>query len=238
MTEYCIELGRQAKFLDPAIPVSEFIGMVARHFSAEIRSAIVVSRPTTIREVLNLLRELQSYVTDPFVTYGMKQNENRPMQPKKEPFSQMGDGARSFNNNNYQERKPHYNNNSPNKQGTSPRGQNNPTGHSSFNDGRGNFHNNGNRGQQYHNNYRRQDFHIHIGQFMPQQWNQIPYWWQNRTWRSKTNSQRYKPYNNRGGKISKWTNNHGNNNYHKNGGGNNNQRVQEARQEPDIFFAK
>ena len=48
MTEYCIELGRQAKFLDPAIPIAEFIGMVTRHFSAEIRSVIVVTRPTTI----------------------------------------------------------------------------------------------------------------------------------------------------------------------------------------------
>ena len=52
--------------------------------------------------------------------------------------------------------------------------------------------------------------------------------------RGRPNPQRYKPYNNRGGKRSKWTNNNGNNNNHQNGGGNNHQRVLEERQKPDV----
>ena len=217
--------------------------MVARHFSAEIISAIVVSRPTTIQEVLNLLRELQPYVPDPFVTYGMKQSENRAFQPKKESFSQMGDEARSSNNESYQERKPQYNNKSPSKSNASPRYQSNHSGHSSYNNNnRGNFHNGGQNRQHYQNNHSRPDFrnqgnaHINmcdIGQFMPRQWNQAPYRWQNRTWRSQTNPHRSKPYNNGGGRKQKRNNDHGNNNYQHNGGGNS-QGNQEERQEQDI----
>ena len=60
-----------------------------------------------------------------------------------------------------------------------------------------------------------------VGQFMPQQWNQTPQWWQNRTWRSKTNPQRFKPYNNGRGRKPKGNHNNGNNNnYQQNGGGN------------------
>ena len=59
MVEYFIRLGQQAKFLEPPVPMEEFIIAIANHYPPEIRSAIVISRPHSVTEMMNLLKELQ-----------------------------------------------------------------------------------------------------------------------------------------------------------------------------------
>jgi hypothetical protein len=59
MCDYFLKMGQLAKFLDPAISSKELISLVANHFPTETRSAIIISKPKSFKETMQLLKELQ-----------------------------------------------------------------------------------------------------------------------------------------------------------------------------------
>ena len=65
MADYFIQVGQQARLLDPPIAPEELVNIVANHFAPEIRSAIIVSRPRTCEQMVNLLKELQGTQNSP-----------------------------------------------------------------------------------------------------------------------------------------------------------------------------
>ena len=58
MCDYFLEMGQLAKFVDPPISPQELISLVANHFPTEARSAIIISKPKTFKETMQLLKEL------------------------------------------------------------------------------------------------------------------------------------------------------------------------------------
>nr|CAI5851267.1 unnamed protein product [Callosobruchus analis] len=61
--DYFLDLASQAKFLDNKIAVEQLIGLLGKHFSAEIRRGIVINKFTTLEAVEEYLREIdESYV--------------------------------------------------------------------------------------------------------------------------------------------------------------------------------
>lgn len=65
MADYFIQIGQLARLLDPPITPEELINLVANHFAPEIRSAIIVSKPRTCEQTVNLLKELQGSPVNP-----------------------------------------------------------------------------------------------------------------------------------------------------------------------------
>ena len=59
MADYFIQMGQLARLLEPPIPTNELISTIANHFTTEVRSAIIVSKPRNCEEMVNLLKELQ-----------------------------------------------------------------------------------------------------------------------------------------------------------------------------------
>nr|CAI5866346.1 unnamed protein product [Callosobruchus analis] len=61
--DYFLDLASQAKFLDNKIAVEQLIGLLGKHFSAEVRRGIVINKFTTLEAVEEYLREIdESYV--------------------------------------------------------------------------------------------------------------------------------------------------------------------------------
>jgi len=58
-SEYFMKMAQLAKFLDPPIGPLELISIVAGHFPSDLRSAIIVSRPSLLKETMKLLKDLQ-----------------------------------------------------------------------------------------------------------------------------------------------------------------------------------
>ena len=59
MADYFIQMGQLARLLEPPIPTDELINLIANHYTTDIRSAIIVSKPRNCEEIVNLLKELQ-----------------------------------------------------------------------------------------------------------------------------------------------------------------------------------
>ena len=58
-SEHFMKMAQLAKFLDPPIGPQELISLVAGHFTNDIRSTIIVSRPNSLKEVMQLLKDLK-----------------------------------------------------------------------------------------------------------------------------------------------------------------------------------
>ena len=90
MVEYFIRIGQQAKFLEPSIPMDEFIMAIANHFAPEIRSAIIISRPQTVSEMMNLLKELQPNATRQFSFTDSRRDERQAAKKTENDFLKGG----------------------------------------------------------------------------------------------------------------------------------------------------
>ncbi len=77
MCDYFLKMGQLAKFVDPPISPQELISLVANHFPTEARSAIIISKPKTFKETMQLLKELQVGISQtPFRENDRRADEN------------------------------------------------------------------------------------------------------------------------------------------------------------------
>ena len=99
MSENLMKIAQIDKFLEPPIEERELISLIAGHFPSEIRSAIIVARPNTLKETMKLLKDLQGH---------NETNYNREINPNEEVNSriraQQRGNDRLYNNNRYQNR--------------------------------------------------------------------------------------------------------------------------------------
>ena len=76
MAEYFIVMGQQARFLDPVVPMGEFIGLMANHYPLDVRSVMIVSKPQGPQEAIKLLKELQPLTKSSFPNFDNRPREN------------------------------------------------------------------------------------------------------------------------------------------------------------------
>ena len=57
MADYVIELAQLSLLLNP--PLNDFLNLPIQHFPQEVRSALIVAKPTDFGEAVNLLKKLQ-----------------------------------------------------------------------------------------------------------------------------------------------------------------------------------
>ena len=121
MGEHMMKMVQIAKFLEPPIEERELISLIAGHFPSEIRSAIIVAIPNTLKETMRLLKDLQGHD---------ETNRNREINTNKEGnfrgLTHQGRNDRQYNYNRYQNR-PQFtsNNHNNNTQNYQNRNRNN-----------------------------------------------------------------------------------------------------------------
>ena len=175
MAEYFIVMGQQARFLDPVVPIGEFIGLMANHYPLDVRSAIIVSKPQGPKETIKLLKELQPSTKSGFVNLDNRPKEgNAPIKKSEQAQNILQEGAGSqYRSNQAMGSRPYA--------GPPPKN---------------NYHPQRNSNQNYQKN-NRINF-IGTGQDQQYQGN-IPHWfkrirYQGRFWRPKCYSTRFQPY--------------------------------------------
>ena len=96
MAEYFIVMGQQARFLDPAISMGEFIGLMANHYPLDVRSAIIVGKPQGPQETIKLLKELQPSTKSGFTNLDNRSRENNaPIKKSEQAQNFLKEGAGS-----------------------------------------------------------------------------------------------------------------------------------------------
>ena len=89
MSEYFLQISQRARYLDPQIPTSEFLSCIANHFQRDIRSALIISRPQTAKEFLQLLKDLQP---QSYTRFAIRENRPEDKPDRKPPQSQFSRG--------------------------------------------------------------------------------------------------------------------------------------------------
>ena len=56
MADYFIQMGQLSRLLELPIPTEELINLIANHYTPDIRSAIIVSKPRNCEAMVNLLK--------------------------------------------------------------------------------------------------------------------------------------------------------------------------------------
>ena len=226
-SEYFIMLMQKAGHLSPPIPLDELLSCIAKHYPSEIRAALVISRPKSTKEMLQLLRELQpsSNPKNPSsdlrgdAASGTKREANfsrgewaersTNSSPEEKKQKNVSKGAQKYNND--------HGNNTNHNNGIG-RYQNNGTNNSnnfqqSRNQGptdQGNRFTRNNTGSwsrnPNHNNGRNPRIN-HMNFYRPfyNNWAHVPHWWKNprynyRPWRAHNNGGRFAPYRNNNGR--------------------------------------
>ena len=59
MADYLIELAQLSRLLNPPLKDDEFLSLAIQHFPQEVRSALIVAKPTDFGEAVSLLKKLQ-----------------------------------------------------------------------------------------------------------------------------------------------------------------------------------
>ena len=59
MADYLIELAQLSRLLNPPLKDDEFLNLAIQHFPQEVRSALIVAKPTDFGETVSLLKKLQ-----------------------------------------------------------------------------------------------------------------------------------------------------------------------------------
>ena len=59
MAEYLIELAQLSKLLSPSLDNKQFLDLAIQHFPPDVRSALIVARPSSFVEAVVLLKQLQ-----------------------------------------------------------------------------------------------------------------------------------------------------------------------------------
>lgn len=214
MVDFYIKLSQRAKHLCPPFSSAELFTHIANQYPNDVRMALLVTRPKSSKEMLELLRELQptQYTKFPTVEKPRYDNQNN----RRDDNNHTGGWAptRAQNNNTQAENRP--NNRSDNyQQGESGNNAGNNTGSApsqgnapskaynssprinSFPRGRGSWN----------NNYQNRNPRINYIHFQRGNHGNVPHWWRRRTynngfygnqqWRGNNNfrqNNRYVPY--------------------------------------------
>lgn len=183
--DYFLKLARDSQMVTPPIPVEEFIPLIARHFDDQMRNNIIVAKPKTLAEALELLTALQNPTPD---------NTPTNVQSPQRQWSPYGVGAEAQGatmprrQQSHQSARERYV--APNPRG--PRRS--PRRRSYHNDRRqqqNDGHNYNNRSQQYRNEHQQQQYHggrDNHGQQRPHYYNYVQVQRRRSSHRSRHNS--------------------------------------------------
>ena len=59
-----MKLGQIAKFIDPSTSPQKLTALATNHFPAEVRSAVIIAKPNSFKDAIQLLKELQRNMTN------------------------------------------------------------------------------------------------------------------------------------------------------------------------------
>ena len=237
IVDYAIQLHQKAQYLTPKFKTHELVSHIANHYSPDIRSSIIVCKPQNIKDLIQLLKELQptSYGRNPHID---RHSDNVDSKDNFNFYS--GEGANNYTSNKTVGPRSPQKNNSHRSSNSPPPNSNNQTdshpGH--FNENRKPFSNNyrpnnfqnrnqGNFNRSQGNTWNRQNFkprinHINFDSGNGNWNNNTPHWFRRRKYnnnhfRSRHYSHRYNPYPHNGNNNGNPSNNNHNNNRNNNG---------------------
>ena len=100
MCDYFLEMGQLAKFVDPPISPQELISLMANYFPTEARSAIILSKPKTFKQTMQLLEELQIGISQTPFRENVRRMDDNYMWKREVNALTYGKRARSPDNQN------------------------------------------------------------------------------------------------------------------------------------------